>query len=85
MIALAKILPSPAEDVRCLAGNIHEMTDRFEYGANYFLDEIEAKNDRGWSAQTLLAIFLANDAQKLREIADRIDTIRQQLTTENRQ
>lgn len=80
MIALTQLIPTAAEDVRRLCNNIHEMTDRFEYGANYFLDEIAGMQQGGWSPETLLAIWMANDAKKLREIADHIDTVREQIT-----
>ena len=80
---LTSIYPSPAEDVRRLAGNIHELVDRTEYGARYFLENIDALGQSGFSPKTLLAIHLTNDAKALRALADQIDTIRTKLTQED--
>lgn len=67
---LTSIYPSPAEDVRRLTQNIHDVVNSAEYGINYFIDEIDRKSAGPWPSETLLMIRLENDAQIFREMAD---------------
>ena len=80
---LTSIYPSPAEDVRRLGWNIHELIERTEYGVRHFIDEIERKKDGGWSPHAMVAINMANDVRILRELADQINTTLTNLTKEN--
>jgi hypothetical protein len=78
--ALLQTTPSPAEDVRRLGRNIHELTQRYEDGARYFLEALEKTEQLGFSTETLFAIWLDNDVRTLRNIADQIDALRKLMT-----
>ena len=62
-----------------LTDAVHSIVDRTEDGLKLFLDKIDRTHDSNWSPETLPMIHLANDARKLRDLADRIDAEREKL------
>ena len=75
--------PRGPEKVRNWCRRIHEQTETYEGWLTWCLDAIEAEKQRGWSPDTTLAINLTNDIRILRELADGLAKIKDQLTQEN--
>ena len=84
-IAEALTLERSPEKVRNWCRRIHDQTETYEGWLTWCLDAIEAEKQSGWSSGTLLAIHLTADAKILRELAEKIDAIKDKLTQENRQ
>ncbi len=60
---------------------IHTLVDRAEVDMNYYLDKAAAINSVGWSTATLPMMWLADDANRLRAMAERLDQLHSKMKT----
>jgi hypothetical protein len=68
--------------VAFLAAALHERTNAYEADAKYFLHALAAEQQSGFSPETMAMLRLSADMATLRSLADRIETVGNELVRE---